>query len=202
MLCLGQKENPSPEIWKNHGGKGRLRNKEIMEVSDKFYHDGKCADKESATLPLPVISLSWDSSETNGKTILNLLIACCFYIYPAQRVLHASQMAANLILVNKHGDFCITAKAIVKMSYIKTKQKIKFSVFQTSENSTIAVKYQPPALWVLAAKRKNYPSLSSLFSERTQQWGSQKRNCIIENLMNFQTSSLWNLEPLIRVQTE
>ena len=56
MLCVGQKENPSAEIWKNHGGRGRLKNKEIMEVSDKFYHDGKCADKESAILPLPVIS--------------------------------------------------------------------------------------------------------------------------------------------------
>lgn len=76
MLCLGQKENPSPEIWKNHGGKGRLRNKEIMEVcSTNFIMMGN-ADKESATLPLPVISLSWDSSETVGKTILNLLIAC------------------------------------------------------------------------------------------------------------------------------
>lgn len=33
-----------------------------MEVSDNFYHDGKCADEESATLSLPIISLSWDSS--------------------------------------------------------------------------------------------------------------------------------------------
>lgn len=67
----------------------------------------------------------------------------CFSIYPTQRVLHGSQMAANVILLCKRGDFCIAAKAIVKMSYIKTKQKIKSSVFQTSENSTIAIKYQP-----------------------------------------------------------
>lgn len=50
--------------------------------------------------------------------------------------------------------FVSLPKPLSKSSYIKTKQKIKFSVFQTSENSTIAVKYQPPALWVLAAKRE------------------------------------------------
>lgn len=93
------------------------------------------------------------SSETNGKAILNLLIADCFYIYPTQRVLHASQMAATVTLAYKHGDFCITAKVIVEMSYIKTKQKIKSSVFQTSENSTIAVKHQLPCrFWQLREK--------------------------------------------------
>lgn len=33
-----------------------------MQVSNNFYHDGKCADEESATLSLPVLSLSWGSS--------------------------------------------------------------------------------------------------------------------------------------------
>lgn len=67
-------------------------------------------------------------------------------------------MAANVILVYKQGDFCITAKVIVKMSYIKTKQKIKSSVFQTSENSTIVVKYQAPCrFWQLKEKKLSIP---------------------------------------------
>lgn len=49
---------------------------------------------------------------------------------------------------------------------------------------------------------KNYPSLSSLLSELTEQWGSQKRNRLIEELMNFQTSSLWNSDLLIRGQAQ
>lgn len=121
----------------------------------------------------------------------------CFYIYPTQRVLHGSQMAANVILLYKRGDFCIAAKAIVKMSSIKTKQKIRPSVFQTSENSTTN-----PSVRFWQLKGKIVHSLSILLSELAEQWSSQKRNCIIEKLMNFQTSSLWNSELLIRGQAE
>lgn len=52
-------------------------------------------------------------------------------------MLHASQMAVNVILVYKHGDFCITAKVIVKMSYIKTKQKIAVSTMKEIQGNMI-----------------------------------------------------------------